>query len=125
MEFLTHYYFQYYFGSVSALLKFVATQRDTLGNGLSGDWVKAKNDEQAKKKSRTIIKKGIKMAEGLTRQEPSQPFCFVAIQLMTGRGTNERVIQSFSLNPESSFIPQAARQQLITAQLFQEQSSVN
>lgn len=125
-EFKTYYYFQWYFGPTHTLIAQLANpQQDCVGENLTGKWIKAKDDAEAKKKMSTEIKKGKKMAEGLTQQDPAQPFCFVAIQLITGRGGNERVVETFTIESASHFISQGIRQKLTTLQLLQENSTVN
>lgn len=125
-EYKTYYYFQFYLGSAQALLtQLVNPQHDSVGDGLTGKWIKARGDEEAKKKMLAEIKKGKKMAEGLTRQEPDKPFCFVAIQLMTGKGKNERVLEQFTINSRSNYVPPEVRQKLASLQLLQENTTVN
>jgi len=125
-ELKTYYYFQFYLGPAQALLTQLANpKQDCVGNGLTEEWIRATNDLEATKKMSAKIKKGKEMAEGLTRQEPANPFCFVAIQLITGRGRSERVVKNFTLDSKSHFVPQKIRQKLATLQLFQENSHVN
>lgn len=125
-EYKTYYYFQFYLGSAQALLtQLVNPQHDCVGDGLTGKWIKARGDGEAKKKMLAEINKGKKMAEGLTRQEPNKPFCFVAIQLMTGRGRNERVLEQFTINSQSNYVPPEIRKKLATFQFLNEGTGNN
>ncbi len=125
-EFKTNYYFEYFLGPAHTLLAQLANpQKDCVGDGLTGKWIKARDDGEAKREMTAIIKKGKKMAEGLTRQEPDKPFCFVAIQLITGRGKNERVIENFSTDSPSNFFPPEIRKKLTSIQLKNEEAREN
>lgn len=125
-EFKTHYYFEFYLGQAQALLTQLANpQHDCVGNSLTGKWINARDDGEAKKKMFAEIKKGKRMAEGLTRQEPDNPFCFVAIQLITGRGKNERVLEQFTTNSSSNFFPPDIRKKLTSFQFLNESAGNN